>query len=91
MFEIPTFEVGERVRLHWKPYEFLCPVCHGTPFTGTIEPHSILSTVIEHTPRMTMPTCNHSVPFPDGWYTVENERGEIAVPYTLLEKLEVTL
>lgn len=93
---IPTFEVGQRVRVWNRPVEYQCPSCGahdlfkykpssspGTSFTGTI------TKTWQTENGCWCSDCGCEVPF-EGWYEVidysDTWRG--GVPYTLIEPIE---
>jgi len=90
MFEIPTFEVGGRVRVHYRNYEFFCPECGKPQHLDPDLPETELATI--HSPTKYVSNkevCEHVFPWPEGFYKITDDKGgHMAVPYTLLEKLE---
>ena len=90
---IPTFEVGERVIWHRQPTEWRCPNC-GQWSTKGIPIEDIEVVIIKRKASNQMLTehcCNVLIPPQEGFVTVvepHNVDWEIAVPWTLLEKIK---
>jgi hypothetical protein len=86
MISIPTFKPGQRVRLHYHPYEMTCPKCND----GRIEPDTSfeIETEVLGTTEIGQCSCGYVLDLPEGWYKVKVNDCTLAVPYTLLEPLE---
>jgi len=91
---IPTFEVGERVMLHWRAFEFMCPACGATiadkkrDIMGT----SPTTYIVGEVGKAICLICEYVMVMPEGWWIVKVDGGrDMAVPYTLLEKMEGAL
>jgi hypothetical protein len=91
MLTIPTFRPGQRVRLHYHPYEDKCPNC-GTGMGTSEKPFEEITQLISQTKHIICCNCNSSIPIDDGfWVTTHPHKkgfGILAVPYTLIEPLE---
>ena len=88
MIEIPTFEVGEKVRLHFRPYEMLCPKC-GALTVPPDHKHFNEEARIEVATRLIkIGTCGCVIPMPEGFYHVSFGTNHVGVPYTLLGRIK---
>jgi hypothetical protein len=90
MLLIPTFEVGQRVKIEVRPTESLCRSCghiEGTDWSGRI----LDGIILEATPFIRCSTCGDLRPWLEGYYAVKLTEGERAIPYTLIEPTEEAL
>ena len=92
---LPQYQIGEKVLFHIQPLEDWCPLCHyqfGTkPYPGLESPDSkVIVTIIGPADkRFYCPHCRGIFSSSsEGWWLIkENKIGELAAPYTLLERL----
>jgi hypothetical protein len=90
MFTIPTFKPGQRVRLHYRPYEMKCPNCKENRGSYAY-PFERIVTILEmpENARLRCSHCDYAIPMPDGFLgTIDDNGVKGAFPYTLLEPLE---
>lgn len=91
MIQIPTFEVGERVIWHRRPYEWVCPNCGAMATASRGDFLAIVTNPITTKPMLTELCCNVLLPPQEGFVEIlcpGEEDWTIAVPYPLLEKIE---
>lgn len=87
---IPTFEVGQRVRVYNRPIEWSCPSCGGSLFEEWAD-DSYLATVL-YDDKLQQPqcrSCGEPQKF-EGWIKIQLD-GFVEMnfaPYTLIEPWE---
>lgn len=82
---IPTFEVGQRVRVLDRPVEWACPKCGRTLSGG-----EFFGVLIVLNTTSYCPSCLDTPVNGEGWHSVHTDDGEyFAVPYTLLEPIPI--
>ena len=88
MFELPTFKVGERVRVHNKPVEYSCPGCGREVGEGRNLENSFNAIIIKLDAPWSCRDCWHDGPT-EGWHGVQLDDGtRFTAPYTLIEAIK---
>lgn len=87
---IPTFKVGERVMLHYRPYEMFCPKCGRQRGIENDIPVQTVTIKRRSGAKLGCYKCHTGVPMPEGFYEIvtDNIPFSFSVPWTLLERIE---
>ncbi len=86
--ELPTFEVGQRVRVHNRPVEWSCPKCRYKLFSRFPYQDYYTGSILRQAFLLHCPQCSHDLN-PDGWWGINYDLGDIsAAPYTLIEAIK---
>ena len=87
MYKLPTFKVGQRVRIHNRPVEMVCPGCGAM---GAVKEDYEGMIISWETNEVLSHQCGYAFDgVPEGWYRIRELDGtRSAAPYTLLTPIE---